>query len=98
MCMPFSQSPDRLLGVASLARTFDAQNQLLTDGSATLGFDANGNVTTDDHGNTLVYDSWNRLVEVKASNGTIISGYSDNPWKLNLNKCSTSVVDRKLGR
>jgi len=98
MRMPLSQSLDRPLEVGSLARTFNAQNQLVTDGTATPGFDAIGNVTTDDHGNTLVYDSWNRLVEVKASNGTIIAGYSDNPWKLNLNKCSTSVVDRKLGR
>jgi len=76
MRMPLSQSLDRPLEVGSLARTFNAQNQLVTDGTATPGFDAIGNVTTDDHGNTLVYDSWNRLVEVKASNGTIISGYT----------------------
>ena len=56
--------------------TTNDENQIINIGSSTISYDANGNVTTDDHGNTLVYDAWNRLVEVKASNGTIIAGYT----------------------
>ncbi len=32
-------------------------------------------MTTDDHGDTLVYDAWNRLVAVIAPNGSLIKGY-----------------------
>ncbi len=44
-------------------RTTNADNQITNIGSATISYDNNGNVTTDDKGNTLVYDAWNRLVE-----------------------------------
>ena len=33
--------------------------------AATLTYDGNGNLTTDETGNTLVYDAWNRLVAVQ---------------------------------
>ncbi len=47
------------------SRDYDAQNELTQIGSTTLGFDANGNLTTDQNGKTLVYDAWNRLIEQK---------------------------------
>src|SRR5690606_27720827 len=60
---------------AAETRTHNAQNQLtsIDDGSATtnLTYDANGNLTTDDHGNTLIYDAWGKLVEVKDGATTI---------------------------
>src|SRR5713226_6051792 len=42
--------------------------------SSTLAFDANGNMTTDDNGKTLVYDAWNRLVAYKNA-GTTLASY-----------------------
>ncbi len=57
-------------------RTTNADNQIIHIGSATVSYDNNGNVTTDDKGNTLVYDAWNRLVEVKNSSGDLVAGYT----------------------
>jgi RHS repeat-associated protein len=45
------------------SRTHNAQNQVTGVGSASLTFDANGSMTTDETGNTFTYDAWNRLVE-----------------------------------
>jgi RHS repeat-associated protein len=46
-------------------RGHNAQNQITSiSGATTPGYDSNGNTTTDENGNTLVYDAWNRLVEV----------------------------------
>jgi RHS repeat-associated protein len=55
--------------------TVNSQNEETTAGSNTLGFDSNGNTTTDDQGHTLVYDAWNRLVVVK-SGATTLANYS----------------------
>ena len=44
------------------SQTSNAQNQLTSVGTATLDYDANGNLTTDETGQELVYDAWNRLV------------------------------------
>ncbi len=57
-------------------RTTNSENQITAIGSATISYDNNGNVTTDDKGNTLVYDAWNRLVEVKNSSGDLVAGYT----------------------
>ncbi len=57
-------------------RTTNADNQIIHIGSATVSYDNNGKVTTDDKGNTLVYDAWNRLVEVKNSSGDLVAGYT----------------------
>jgi RHS repeat-associated protein len=45
-----------------------------------MGYDrstitVNGNLTSDDHGHTLVYDAWGRLVAVENGDGSIIEGY-----------------------
>ena len=50
--------------------TTNQQNEETAIGSASLGFDSNGNTTTDQNGHTLIYDAWNRLVEVK--NGSTV--------------------------
>ena len=50
-------------------QTSNAQNQLTGVGTATLDYDASGNLTTDETGKKLVYDAWNRLVEVQDSSG-----------------------------
>ncbi|NNM85688.1 MAG: hypothetical protein HKL96_08035, partial [Phycisphaerales bacterium] len=59
-------------------RTTDAQNQI-TSISGTAGtpqYDANGNMISDQNGNTLKYDAWNRLISVTNSSGQIIAQYS----------------------
>jgi RHS repeat-associated protein len=61
-------------------RTANAQNQI-TSISGTTGtpvYDANGNMTTDQNGNTLVYNAWNQLVAVKNSTGQVIAQYAYN--------------------
>ncbi|NNM85576.1 MAG: RHS repeat-associated core domain-containing protein [Phycisphaerales bacterium] len=59
-------------------RTTDAQNQItsITGTAGTPTYDANGNMISDQNGNTLKYDAWNRLVSVTNSAGQIIAEYS----------------------
>jgi YD repeat-containing protein len=57
------------------SRSFNQQNEVTAVGSSTLTNDNNGNPTTDQNGNTLVYDAWNRLVQVK-NGSTVLSAYS----------------------
>jgi RHS repeat-associated protein len=54
-------------------RTHNQQNEVTGVGAATLVFDKNGNMTTDEQGRTLVYDAWNRLVAVKNGATTLAS-------------------------
>jgi RHS repeat-associated protein len=56
-------------------RTHNLQNEISTIGAATLTFDANGNMTTDEAGRQFVYDAWNRLVAAKNSGGTTIAQF-----------------------
>ena len=61
-------------------QTANAQNQI-TSISGTAGtpvYDANGNMTTDQSGNTYVYNAWNQLVSVKNASGQIIAQYTYN--------------------
>jgi YD repeat-containing protein len=55
-------------------RTHNQQNQVTAVSSSTLTFDKNGNLTTDDQGRTLIYDAWNRLVQVK-NGSTVLNTY-----------------------
>ncbi len=56
---------------AGTSETNNLQNEATGFGSATLTYDANGNLTTDQAGNTLVYDAWNRLVAYKTGGTTL---------------------------
>lgn len=56
-------------------RTVNSENQITAIGGASLTYDNNGNTTTDDQGDTLVYDAWNRLVAVKDGSGNILKAY-----------------------
>ena len=56
---------------AGTSETNNLQNEATGFGSATLTYDANGNLTTDQNGNTLVYDAWNRLVAYKNGGTTL---------------------------
>ncbi len=60
-------------GGASVSNSFNKQNEESAAGSSTLTFDANGNLTLDDQGHTLVYDAWDRLVSVKNGSTTLTS-------------------------
>jgi RHS repeat-associated protein len=60
-------------------RTANQQNEITSiSGQTTPAYDANGNMTTDQTGNTLVFDPWNRLVQVK-SGSTQLQAYSYDP-------------------
>ena len=61
-------------GTTTQSESANAQNQITSiSGSATPTCDANGNMISDQNGNTYVYDAWNRLVEVKNAAGTVIA-------------------------
>src|SRR5262249_49778916 len=63
-------------GVAQ-TRSQNKQNEITAlSGQTTPGYDADGNLTTDQAGHTLVYDAWNRLAQVKQGNTVLVSyGY-----------------------
>jgi YD repeat-containing protein len=58
------------------SRTHNQQNEATAVGGAALTYDANGNLTQDQTGKHLVYDAWNRLVQVKDSSGNPLISYS----------------------
>jgi RHS repeat-associated protein len=61
-------------GTTSVPRTHNMQNEVTSVGQpppANLAYDANGNMTTDETGRTLVYDAWNRLVKVNDTSTTL---------------------------
>src|SRR5262245_61759029 len=62
----------------SVSRTHNKQNEVTAVGSSNLTFDNNGNMTTDEAGRTLVYDAWNRLVQVKDSGRSTLASYKYN--------------------
>jgi hypothetical protein len=49
------------------SRTTNSDNQLSVIGSSSLTYDSNGNLTTDDSGDKLAYDAWNRLISLDIS-------------------------------
>jgi RHS repeat-associated protein len=56
--------------------TANAQNQITGIGGATTPtYDSNGNMTGDEQGRTLIYDAWNRLVQVK-NGSTVLKAYT----------------------
>ncbi len=57
--------------VGGTSQTNNKQNQATAFGGATLTYDANGNLTTDQNGKALVYDAWNRLVAYKSGGTTL---------------------------
>jgi RHS repeat-associated protein len=61
-------------------RTANAQNQItsISGTSATPTYGSNGNMTTDQNGNTYVYNAWNQLVSVSNPSGQIIAQYTYN--------------------
>jgi RHS repeat-associated protein len=77
-----SWAPDALGNFTSVTlngtqtnRTHNQQNEVTGVGAATLTFDKNGNMTTDETGHTYIYDAWNRLISVK-NGGTTLASYS----------------------
>jgi RHS repeat-associated protein len=78
-----SWSPDALGNFSSITtngntqtRTANQQNEITSiSGATTPTYDTNGNLTTDELGQTYKYDAWNRLVQVKNSAGTTIASY-----------------------
>jgi RHS repeat-associated protein len=57
-------------------RTHNRQNQITSITSLTTpAYDANGNLTGDENGKTLVYDAWNRMVDYK-NGSTSLESYT----------------------
>ena len=57
-------------------RSHNKQNEITAVGGATTPtYDANGNLTTDQAGQTYKYDAWNRLVEVRDSGSNLLATY-----------------------
>ncbi len=70
-------------GGATQTRTANAQNQITSiSGQSTPTYDANGNLISASltsqpaASDTLIYDAWNRLVEVKNASGQMIAQYT----------------------
>jgi RHS repeat-associated protein len=59
-------------------RSHDQQNQItsISPPSTAPVYDNNGNTTTDDAGQTYVYDAWNRQVQVQDSSGNSLANYT----------------------
>jgi RHS repeat-associated protein len=58
-------------------RTANAQNQITSvSGQTTPTYDANGNMISDQNGDTLTYNAWNQLVKVTNSAGQVIAQYT----------------------
>jgi len=55
--------------------TTNAQNELTDIDSATLAYDANGNMTVDELGRSLTYDAWNRLTVVVDAYSIPVAAY-----------------------
>lgn len=57
------------------ARTHNKQNQVTAVGATAITFDDNGNTLKSGTGKTLIYDAWNRLIQVK-NGATVLVTYS----------------------
>lgn len=88
-------------------RNANAQNEYTSISGATApAYDANGNMTGDETGKTLVYDAWNRLVAYKNGSTTLTSfsydallrRVTENPGTLNhLYYSGRQVIEERLG-
>src|SRR5262249_13866153 len=55
-------------------RSHNKQNEITGISGLTMpAYDSNGNMTTDQTGKTLIYDAWNRLVQVKSGTTILVS-------------------------
>jgi RHS repeat-associated protein len=79
-------------------RAFNDQNQLLDIdvlAPGTLAFDANGNTITDDHGDGLIYDAWNRLKQVSNGNSTLMAyGYDGKGRQVSETDANSTKTDQ----
>jgi RHS repeat-associated protein len=57
------------------SRDHNAQNQILDIDGNPLSYDNNGNLLTDQAGNSYTYDAWNRLIGVQDVNGNVLANY-----------------------
>jgi RHS repeat-associated protein len=66
------------------SRTTNKQNQVTAVGSSALTYDRDGNTTTDNFGQGLTYDAWNRLVRVYGggTGANLAYGYDALGWRV----------------
>jgi RHS repeat-associated protein len=60
---------------SSTSPNINSKNQYHTISGTNLFYDGNGNMTTDEHLSTYIYDAWNRLISVTNVASTVIAGY-----------------------
>ena len=71
----------------------NSQNQLTVNGSETnLAYDKDGNTTTDENGDTDVYNAWNGLVAIKNSGGTTLVSYTYNADGQHITQTASSTT------
>jgi RHS repeat-associated protein len=61
-------SLDALGNWQETGRTSNAQNQTFITGTG-MAYDANGNLTTDEQGRTIIYDAWNDMMNIGGTYG-----------------------------
>ena len=78
----------------STSRTTNSRNELTALGSAGLTYDNDGNVKTDQSGNSLQYDAWNELTSLTPSSGSAaLSQYDANGEVIQDSKCGVGFTD-----
>ncbi len=90
----YDQVANRITDTRTAAATwaYDANNRLVTAGTISYSYDANGNTTNQtDSANpantrNYVYDTDNRLIEARDANNTLIAAYSYDPFGRRLSK------------
>ena len=77
-------------------RTANAQNEYTGVGNATLAYNLDGDMTTDQNGNTLVYDAWNRLVKVIGAGNVTLETNSYDPIGERISTTANSITTNLL--
>lgn len=92
--------PNRLTDIQQRSYTYNNGNELLTQNGTSFSYDANGNMTskTDSSGTTsYVYDSENRLVELRTPNAQLVT-YKYDPFGRRIQKRTVAVDGTEMIR
>src|SRR5262249_53560434 len=78
---------------ATHTRATNYQNEVtFVSGAGNPSYDLNGNMTTDEAGNTLVYDAWNRLVKETMGTNNVAFTYDALGRQVSMNPSWLSLV------
>ena len=75
-------------------QTFNAQDQITAiTGKTSPVYDNNGNMKTDESGNTYTFDAWNRMIEAQVGSTQEFYSYDADNRRPGLSICSGAVSD-----